>query len=102
MSCCGQNREKARTATVRPAPASQTNQAIAEAAPLRQASESVRGASAPAGPATKLRYSGTAQIQVRGPRTGRYYVFSRSAPEAAVDRRDAEALMRMGLFVRGG
>jgi hypothetical protein len=99
MSCCGHKRE----------------QAVAVYAPVRSIPFSgvsgpraaVAAASAPAtattnGPATKLRYTGVAPIQVKGPRTGRNYVFSGNAPEVPVDRRDSDALMRIGLFRRAG
>jgi len=57
-------------------------------------------ARAPLAASTKLRYTGVAPIRIRGPQTGRTYVFSRSEPEAAVDRRDVEGLIRIGLFRR--
>ena len=91
MPCCGQNREKAKVA----------------AAPLVHQPEARRvvaksvGSPAPPvplGPTVKLRYNGVAEIGVRGTRTGRTYLFSAAAPERAVDRRDAEALLRVGLF----
>jgi hypothetical protein len=90
MSCCGQNREKARVAA-------QPVTRVVPATPVN-----TRQAAAPktTGPTTKLRYSGTARIQVKGPRTGRTYVVSGRAPDVVVDRRDADALMRIGLFQR--
>jgi hypothetical protein len=52
------------------------------------------------GRSSKLRYTGMSPVQVRGQQTGRTYSFSRTAPEAEVDRRDLEGLMRIGLFRR--
>jgi hypothetical protein len=48
----------------------------------------------------KLHYTGVAAVRVRGPQTGRHYEFSGAAPDGKVDRRDAEGLMRIGLFRR--
>jgi hypothetical protein len=52
------------------------------------------------GPIARLRYTGTAPIQVRSPRTGRTYLFSGDTPERIVDRTDVDALLRIGLFRR--
>ena len=95
MSCCGQNREKAAVAAqpvARVVPATPVN--------TRQAAAPATAGPASTGPTTKLHYSGTARIQVKGPRTGRTYVVSGRAPDVVVDRRDADALMRIGLFQR--
>ena len=51
---------------------------------------------------TKLHYTGLAAIRVKGPGTGKTYVFAGAAPDVAVDRRDVEGLMRVGLFRRSG
>jgi hypothetical protein len=48
----------------------------------------------------RLQYTGVAPVQVKGPQTGRMYVFSRAAPVASVDRRDINGLLRIGLFRR--
>lgn len=45
-----------------------------------------------------LRYLKNSAVRVRGSATGREYEFSPSRPAQGVDRRDAEALMRTGLF----
>ncbi|HXJ94645.1 MAG TPA: hypothetical protein VMT20_17495 [Terriglobia bacterium] len=45
-----------------------------------------------------LRYLKNSAVQVRGSATGRQYEFSPSRPAQGVDRRDAEALLRTGLF----
>jgi hypothetical protein len=47
-----------------------------------------------------LRYRDRAPAQVRGPATGRLYLFSVLQPTQAVDVRDAETLLRTRLFVR--
>jgi hypothetical protein len=53
------------------------------------------------GASAKLHYTGVAGVRVRGPETGRMYVFSGAHPDAAVDRRDVDGLIRIGLFRRG-
>jgi hypothetical protein len=59
-------------------------------------------AAAPAasGPTVKLHYTGIALVRVTGPATGRSYQFSKAHPDGAVDRRDADGLMRIALFRR--
>jgi hypothetical protein len=92
MPCCGQNREKAQAAAA-PAPAKTVT-----AVPAVKTS-----ASAPppaSGPTAKLHYTGVAAVRVRGPQTGRTYEFSGASPDARVDRRDADGLIRIGLFRR--
>jgi hypothetical protein len=92
MACCGQNREKMQLTR---APAKLTNPAnVATLAPSSNAQSVVTG------PRARLRYAGQAQIRVQGPVTRKSYVFSGAQPEAAVDRRDVEGLMRIGLFRR--
>jgi hypothetical protein len=59
-------------------------------------------ASASTGSPVRLRYSGVAEISVRGPRSGRTYIFSNRAPDRLVEGRDVDGLMRMGLFRRSG
>jgi hypothetical protein len=61
---------------------------------------SAAAAPAPSGPTVKLHYTGVAPVRVRGPQTGRTYEFSGAAPDGKVDRRDAEGLIRIGLFRR--
>jgi hypothetical protein len=110
MPCCGRSREKARMVVQQPAV--QGVQAIAQAVPTSAPAKpgAVQPRPAPPTPAAsshgllpasvKLRYTGVAAVRVRGSQTGRTYTFSRSEPEAAVDRRDVEGLMRIGLFRR--
>ena len=88
MSCCGQNRAKARIEATAPA----QSRAAAKAAITKRDSGN--------GPVARLRYTGVAEIMVRGARTGRSYSFSAKAPEQTVDRTDAEALLRLSLFKR--
>jgi len=45
-----------------------------------------------------LRYLKNSAVSVRGSATGKSYEFSPSRPAQGVDRRDAEALLRTGLF----
>ncbi len=49
-----------------------------------------------------LRYRDRARISVRGPATGRSYEFSAAQPVQAVEVRDAQSLLRTGLFMRVG
>lgn len=48
----------------------------------------------------RLRYRDRARIAVRGPATGRSYEFSAAQPVQAVEVRDAQSLLRTGLFTR--
>lgn len=57
-------------------------------------------ASVPSGPVARLRYTGIAQISVRGPQSGRVYVFSGKDRERIVQKNDVDALLRVGLFRR--
>jgi hypothetical protein len=95
MACCGQSREMARSAAPIP-----SKPAVQEGA--RQGAASARGSEKPVltGAVVRLRYTGSAGISVRGPNTGRSYAFSRATPEQMVDRRDADAFLRMALFRR--
>jgi hypothetical protein len=54
------------------------------------------------GSPARLRYTGVAEVAVRGPRSGRTYSFSSRMPERLVEGRDIDGLMRMGLFRRAG
>ncbi len=94
MACCGQSREKARTVeapVVAPrvnTPAPNVMTAQKRAVPLSS------------GGSVKLRYTGMTGVRVQGPASGRIYTFSGAAPEALIDRRDVDGLMRSGLFRR--
>jgi hypothetical protein len=47
-----------------------------------------------------LRFTQRNPVLVRGTATGLQYRFSATEPEQSVDRRDADTLLRSGLFVR--
>ncbi len=49
---------------------------------------------------TRLRYLEHSPVRVRGPVTGKHYDFSGANPVAAVEARDAEALLRTRFFTR--
>ncbi len=91
MACCGQNREKAAQSSA-PQPTKVSAHPVKAAAPSPS--------SKPMGVTAKLRYTGMAGVRVQGPASGRIYTFSGAVPEAAVDRRDVEGLMKSGLFRR--
>ena len=46
-----------------------------------------------------LRYIGLSAIIVRGPRTGQSYTFQVGDTDYLIDSRDAEVLLRTGLFI---
>lgn len=48
--------------------------------------------------AVSLEYLESSPIQVRGPATGRQYMFSGTQPVQPVDLRDADALLRTRFF----
>ncbi len=67
----------------------------------RSASEtpgSATGSPAAEFPAIAVQYLGTATVTVRGPMTGRRYLFSLGAAAQPVDARDAPAILRSSLF----
>ena len=73
----------------------------AKAAPVRRPTpKSTTAAAVSSGPTAKLHYTGVAAIRVTGSQTGKMYLFSGATPDGAVDRRDVEGLMRIGLFRR--
>jgi hypothetical protein len=103
MSCCGQNREKARSSITTPVATQSINRATEPARVAAKAGvTSLRAAPLQTviNASAKLHYTGVAAIQVKGPKTGRTYSFSGNAPDATIDRRDAEGLIRIGLFRR--
>lgn len=92
MACCGQSRSSFRLESVRvstPPTAPPTSAAPAQRPPLH---------TGPASPSVILHYTQDTPVLVRGPVSGREYRFSRSDPNHAVDARDADALVRTGLF----
>ena len=92
MSCCGLNRILA----VTPAfpTGSTAPSGIAGDIPTRTATRAQRGD-------IPLRYREHARILVRGPVTGRSYVFSATQPTQPVNPHDAVHLLRSRYFVRG-
>jgi hypothetical protein len=78
MSCCGDRRRDSR--------------------PLRPPAPSAPGP--PAVP-TDLVYSGTAELSLRGPASGRVYRVGRARRRVQVDAADAPALLGTGLFALG-
>jgi hypothetical protein len=95
MPCCGQNREQAKTAApTRATPQAQVSQAFRP--------QIVKPASAPVlvGPMGRIRYTGVAEISVRGAQSGRAYVFSAKNPERMIPKSDIDGLLRVGLFRR--
>ena len=95
--CCGSRRSAWRAASPSPEAAT-ASPPVRHDPPGRPAPMSVRSAF----PSVDLYYSETAEIRVRGPVTGRPYVFSGSEPVQAVDARDAAILTRNGSFRRSG
>ncbi len=78
MGCCGKARE-----VVRGEYSSVTSRAVT-AQPARESVE--------------ISYLGRSAIRIRGPRTGRVCTFRPEEPDELIDRRDAEVLLRTGLF----
>jgi hypothetical protein len=102
--CCGNRRSAWRAASPSPKAATASTPARHDL-PGRPAA----GAGSPAPlsaqgafPSVDLHYSETAEIRVRGPVTGRLYVFSGFQPVQAVDTRDAAILTRNRSFRRSG
>ena len=102
--CCGSRRSAWRAASTS-AKAATASRPVGHDLPERPAA----GAGSPAPmsnqsafPAVDLHYGETAEIRVRGPITGRPYVFSGSQPVQAVDARDAAILTRNSSFRRSG
>ena len=80
MGCCGKSREAIRSHYV-----SETPETASAQTKL---------------PGVALRYLGRYAILVRGPRTGRACTFRPGEPDQLIDPRDAEVLVRTGLFRR--
>ena len=98
--CCGQKRSELSRAPERTAaPAARQN----EHRPTVPSDNPVRAKPAPAQPShgmVTLRYLEKSPVQVRGPVSGRQYVFSASSPIQAVDTRDAAGLLATRFFGR--
>ena len=105
MGCCGQRRANSsqmNTMNARPArpdPAREQPRPPASSPAFAPPAAATHASTASGAPA-RLRYTGVAEIVVRGPRSGRSYLFGNRAPERLVDGRDVDGLMRMGLFRR--
>ena len=102
MACCGQLRsafrlESAGTPTVPTSP-SRTPPSPNPNAPPPSTHRPVLNAG-PTTPGVILHYTQETPVLVRGPVSGREYRFSRSDPNHAVDARDADTLIRTGLFM---
>jgi hypothetical protein len=69
--------------------------------PVPSALDPAASRSAPSPGAVKVRYLEHSPIVVRGPATGRHYVFSGDHPAQLVDRRDADSLLQTRFFRRG-
>jgi hypothetical protein len=78
MGCCGKAREAARGEYASVTPQTATAQ--------------------PAEQSVTIRYLGRSAIRIRGPRTGHVYVFRPGEPDQLISHRDAEVLLRTGLF----
>ncbi len=111
--CCGQKRSALQATlgqVTAPATARATRVSNSNATGAFSGASRSSGAQLPAGPwraaavlqalhaPVNLRYLKSSPVRVRGSATGRQYEFSASRPAQTVDRRDAEALLRSGLF----
>ena len=97
MSCCGQTRASLSTPTpsTKPAPATRPAESPQRRAVAAEPSRS--RAAAPA--AVLLRHRNPGTLALRGPRSGRIYLFSDREPRA-VDPEDAATLLRTGAVER--
>lgn len=75
---------------------------------IRMATPAARGISSPAttvastpAPRTAIRFTENSSVKVKGPATGREYVFSPANPVQNVDPRDARFLVRSRFFRQG-
>ena len=113
MGCCGQNRAAFsnslplanRSWEVRPnlpgPSAFRAGLSTPTSPPNAAAERRGNGSSArPVGRAMPLRYVERNAVVVRGPASGIDYRFTAENPVQSVDVRDADALLRSGLFIR--
>jgi hypothetical protein len=96
MSCCGRARANLGVALAARRPAGAGAMPAVVDAGVQLAA---RAALEP-GATQTLRYVGGRSVTVRGPATGRPYVFSASSPTHAVDAQDAVVLLRTAYFRR--
>jgi hypothetical protein len=97
--CCGQKRSELRSAplTATTPPLGQNTSNIFRLPGTPQ--QSLASAQLPHS-TVPLRYSQNSPIRVRGPVTGRQYVFSAATPVQGVDPKDATTLLRTPFFRR--
>jgi hypothetical protein len=96
MSCCGRARANLGVSLAARRPAGTgTAPAVVDAGLQLAARVSIEP-----GAMQTLRYIGGGGVTVRGPATGRPYVFSTSTPTLAVDAQDAMVLLRTAYFRR--
>ena len=112
MGCCGQNRAEfnnlppvTRSREVRsdlPGPTGFRAALSTPTSPPNAAAErrGIGSSARPVGRAMSLRYVERNGVIVRGPASGAEYRFSVESPVQSVDVRDADALLRSGLFMR--
>ena len=113
MGCCGQNRATLSNlpqATTRsmemrsnlPGPAPFRDGLSTPAWPPNAAAErrGIGSSARPGSRAMPLRYVERNAVMVRGPASGTDYRFTAESPVQSVDVRDADALLRSGLFIR--
>jgi len=96
MSCCGRSRANLGVSSAARRPAGAGTAAAVVAGGLQLA------ARLPIEPGAMqtLRYVGGRDVTVRGPVTGRTYLFSAAIPTRAVDAQDAMVLLRTAYFRR--
>ena len=88
--CCGR----------RPGPPTTDRGVSPGAPPVRAAGVLVHRGGGPEPGMVTLHHRHPRAVMVRGPVTGRAYVFSAGEPDQPVDARDAEGLLRTGHFAR--
>jgi hypothetical protein len=91
MMCCGRSS----------GPVTSTIATVAPTTPRSAASVIPRPGSSGARGDVILQHRYRGRVLVRGPATGRPYVFSAEQATQRVDFRDAEGLLRTGHFIRG-
>lgn len=96
MSCCGRARANLGVALATRRPVGTGSAPAVVDAGLQLAAR----APIEPGATQTLRYVGAGGVTVRGPATGRAYVFSASSPTRAVDAQDAMVLLRTAYFRR--
>jgi hypothetical protein len=93
--CCGSKRSAWRSASLPPLRAAARAPAPVASAPAPPAKV---GPQRQAASVTRLHYTDSGPVRLRGPITGRGYAFSGAAPVQEVDVRDAAVFLRSGRF----